>query len=459
MAIKRQKNKKIVTKKHTSRQQRESKQTKIIVSIAIALGAIVLGLVIYGLANQFIFRPQTTIASVGETKIKAGEFESYVQYTRTQLINQAFQYYTFQQQFGQFGGDFLQPAISIVSQLMQPIPFARGVLDEMIDNVLVREEAERRGITVSPQEVDQALHTAFGFFPNGTLTPTVTATILPTPTYSETQLAIIALNNSSTSVAEDGGEDSIVSNDNLETGQNLEVPQSETSNNSVESENELESEPDVSPTVTVTPTPYTTQEYGRNLKLFNKNYRPYNFDIHQLREIFLNQLLRERLIEVVAQDVPLMKDEIWARHILVESNEEALQILEDLSNGEDFAALAALHSIDDSNKDKGGDLGWFDKNTMVPSFSDAAFSLQEGEISDPVESNFGFHIIQVIGRRQSQISPAELQQLQLAAFNTWLVDLRSDRDDIEINPNWEKFAPTTPEVPQQFMTELLSQGQ
>jgi len=212
-------------------------------------------------------------------------------------------------------------------------------------------------------------------------------------------------------------------------------------------------------TITLTPTPYTTEIFAQNIKDFNTNYAPFNFDIDQLREIIEIQLLREKLVDEVTQDLPRTKDEVWARHILVETNEVALEVLSLLEEGEDFDSLAARFSTDESNREQGGNLGWFDENMMVPEFSGAAFSLAEGEISEPIETTFGFHIIQVIGKRVSQVLPSEFTQRQQAAFAEWLAEQRNTRDDIEINPNWDQFVPNTPEVPQQYLAELFQLSQ
>jgi parvulin-like peptidyl-prolyl isomerase len=226
-------------------------------------------------------------------------------------------------------------------------------------------------------------------------------------------------------------------------------------------EPELATTPEATPTVTLTPTPYTTALFAQNIRDFERLYAVYNFDLNNLREIFKVQLLREKLIEAVELDVEITKNEVWARHILVaeEDYDLALEILSRLDEGENFIDLAAIYSIDDSNKDRGGDLGWFDENTMVAEFAEAAFSLGEGEISEPVQTTFGYHIIQVLGKSESQVLPAKILQQRQQAFSSWLTEQRNSRDDIEIFDRWDQFVPTTPEVPQQFLIELYQQPQ
>jgi peptidyl-prolyl cis-trans isomerase C len=85
---------------------------------------------------------------------------------------------------------------------------------------------------------------------------------------------------------------------------------------------------------------------------------------------------------------------VKARHILVDTEEEALGILEKITSGADFAELAREKSKCPS-ADKGGDLGWFEKGKMDPAFEKAAFDLKKGEVSGVVKSSFGYHIIKV----------------------------------------------------------------
>ena len=90
--------------------------------------------------------------------------------------------------------------------------------------------------------------------------------------------------------------------------------------------------------------------------------------------------------------------QVRASHILVSSEREANRILEELRKGKDFGEMARRNSSCPSGK-SGGDLGFFGKGQMVKEFEDAAFSLKEGELSKPVKTDFGFHIIKVTARK------------------------------------------------------------
>ncbi|MDZ4133049.1 MAG: peptidylprolyl isomerase, partial [Dethiobacteria bacterium] len=94
-------------------------------------------------------------------------------------------------------------------------------------------------------------------------------------------------------------------------------------------------------------------------------------------------------------------EEVEARHILVESEELINEIAAMLADGDDFAALAAVHSLDQSNKDNGGHLGFFSRGMMVEEIVEAAFALEVGEISEPVQTSFGFHLIELLDRKEA----------------------------------------------------------
>ena len=105
------------------------------------------------------------------------------------------------------------------------------------------------------------------------------------------------------------------------------------------------------------------------------------------------------------------EEEAHARHILVPEEEEAKKIVARLKAGEDFAKLAKELSKDPGSGKEGGDLGWFGKGQMVPEFADAAFALKAGEVSVPVKSQFGWHIIKLEEKRNKPLPPlAEVRE-------------------------------------------------
>jgi peptidyl-prolyl cis-trans isomerase C len=111
------------------------------------------------------------------------------------------------------------------------------------------------------------------------------------------------------------------------------------------------------------------------------------------------------------------EQEVHARHILVETEDEAKAIEDELKKGADFAELAKKKSKDPGASD-GGDLGFFTKDQMVPEFSNVAFSLEPGKISDPVKSQFGWHIIKVEEKRNRKAPDFEQVKAQIETYVT-----------------------------------------
>ncbi|MBA9025272.1 peptidylprolyl isomerase [Peribacillus huizhouensis] len=113
--------------------------------------------------------------------------------------------------------------------------------------------------------------------------------------------------------------------------------------------------------------------------------------------------------------------EIHARHILVEDEATAKEVKDKLNKGEDFAKLAKEYSTDTGSAEKGGDLGWFGQGAMVPEFEEAAYALKKDEISEPVKSQYGFHIIQLLDKKEKKSyedSKAEIEkELKLAKLD------------------------------------------
>ncbi|MET0785879.1 MAG: peptidylprolyl isomerase [Paenisporosarcina sp.] len=126
--------------------------------------------------------------------------------------------------------------------------------------------------------------------------------------------------------------------------------------------------------------------------------------------IKLNLLQEKALtegIEVTDEEVKKqydnMKTELNARHVLVADEETAKEVKSKLDGGADFVAVAKEYSTEPAAKESGGELGWFTPDKMVKEFSDAALALDIDQISEPVKSEFGYHIIQVTDKREAEV--------------------------------------------------------
>ena len=128
-----------------------------------------------------------------------------------------------------------------------------------------------------------------------------------------------------------------------------------------------------------------------------------------LRELYFDKTLKGKIGEDEAKKIYTEKiaqlkpeEEIEARHILVDSEEKAKELHAKIVAGADFAQLAKENSTDTGSKDQGGVLGYFGHGQMVPEFEAAAFKLEKGQVSEPVHTNFGWHIIKVDDRRKKE---------------------------------------------------------
>ncbi len=142
------------------------------------------------------------------------------------------------------------------------------------------------------------------------------------------------------------------------------------------------------------------------------------------------QLIGTQMTQRVVADVPQSTEQVHARHILVDTQEEAQHIRSQLEAGADFAALAKAHSLDRSTRDNGGDLGYFPRGILIsPEVEEAAFSLQPGQFSEVIASPLGFHIVQVVERDSDRaVSPENMQLLRDQAVQKWVESLWANAD-------------------------------
>ena len=425
--------------KFVAQKEKEDRQKRTIIISTIVVLVAVFSLVAYGVLDKYVLKPKTPIVQLDSRTVNVVEFEQRVRYQRFQIINQTYQLIEFVQSLGgtpDIFAYFEQQIILATTQLSQPLLIGQEVIQNISDDLIILAEAEKMGIEVDEAQIDQEIRSVFGYFPEGTPTPIPINEPLPTSTMTSLQMTLVPPTDSP---EEDQEED-----------------QSTLPTNTPQVEEPSEGEPDPTATPLLIPTEYT-------LDLYEVNYQNYmdvltNEEIKEqtFRDMIRMYLVRKELMNVLSADITQTQEQIWVRHILVEDELTALEVTDKLADGQDFVVLAAEYSSDETNKDNGGDLGWFALGMMVQPFEEAAFALEVGEISDPVQTDFGWHILQALGKEQMPIDEAALENLRNQAFSEWLIEKRLEYE-LEINEDWISFVPSEPVLPQEVIDYIQFQ--
>jgi parvulin-like peptidyl-prolyl isomerase len=438
----------IKNKRHVAHLEQVARQTRAIKIGSIIIIALVLAVVIYGAIIDPAIQPYRPVASVNGVWVRVADFQAEGKIQRLQLVNQYNQYLQYAQMFGiadPANDQNFAPAIQKIEAQIEPLTLGQAVLDTVIDNQLIRQEAKKRNITVSTQEVDEELQAGLGYFPNGSPTPTLTSAPVIEPTLNATELALITITPTPGTITP-------TITPTLDPSITPTITFTPTAT--------VTAGPSPTPPATLTPmptsTPLTLQGYQEQLKT---EVAGLNKEAHlsesEFRSYYENQIYRRKLEEAVVADLKPIEEMVWARHILVATEAEALQVLARLQKGEDFGKIAAEVSLDTSSGPKGGDLGWLAKGSTIAEFQDAVFAMKVGETSSkPVQSAAGYHIIQVIGHENRAVSGDDFQKYKDQTFLDFLKKLR-EASKVEEYDLWKDVIPTEPVLP----TPAAPQGQ
>ncbi|HOV06877.1 MAG TPA: peptidylprolyl isomerase [Anaerolineaceae bacterium] len=424
------------TKKHEARLAREKRQRRLVTGIVGGVLIVVIILVAYGILYNEVFKKNQAVAKVGNTKITVEQFVKRVQYERLSYVESFTQYAA-----SGYASLFQSYLLEMQNTLDNYIQFGSDVLDKMIDEAVISAKAKELGITVSEEEIEKELERGFGFFPNGTPTPTATVEVvyLPTSTLSPQQLAIVTITPTPSPEPTETPEPTAT------TGPTEIVTETPVT--------DLTATATMEPTATEilpTATPYTREGFQSLYKTMLSNISSqFPYTEADFREYVTALLLNQKMYDYVTKDIPRDQEMVWARHILVATEEEAQTVLNRLNAGEDFAAVAAEVSTDTSNSASGGDLGWFTRGQMVPAFEDAAFSLEIGKLSDPIKTDYGYHIIQVLGREVRTLTDEQLDTVKSYYFRKFIDDAKAEMT-IKKYDIWAENVPSTPAIPEQY---------
>lgn len=438
------------TKKHVARLERERQQTRLILYLFGGLLTAVVLLLVYGYVEVNYLQLNKPVASVNGVEISAGDFEARVRIQRTQLLDNHQQYVQFQQFM-----DVTQQLQEIEYYLTTPGVIGQGVLNQMINEEIVRQEAVKLGISVSPEELEEAIQGDFGYYPDGTLTPTLTPTsfasleppaeafdvVTRTPAVTATLVDGTLAPELTSTPSVDGTNETTGT---LEATATLEPTATATATATLVPTSTPTSGP--TSTATATSTPYTldgfNDQYDTTVAKFNK----LGMSDEGYRKFVEIRLLQEKIKDAVVEEVTDTMPQVWARHILVGDQALAVSIIDRLKAGEDFAELAIEYSTDTGSGVNGGDLGWFSSGDMVPEFEAAAFTLEKsGDFTlIPVQSEFGFHIIQLIAKQDRPLAAEEVTAARDAKYNEWLAAARETYTVVINEEFWRLREPKDP---------------
>lgn len=414
-------------KRRVPRREIEARrQRRIRWGLAIATVAVLL-VIVGGILWDNVIKPRQTLAQVGDVAITR---EDYWKVRAYDLAEQADQY----QQLAQFVAPEQQSQyINLAQQSLSQLPAVWGSLDvdnttlgNMIDDQVYLQGAPSLGISLTPEEVRTYALNRFAPYD----APLIAAS--PTPTFTAERAAMAT--GTAAALAP-----SPIGTPGLATPVGVGTPAA-SDGTPLPLATPVASAGSATPAATppipnATPLPGATPSPADARATAEAGFSQFEsalFPIAHLSEadfdrlIAAPQLAQQRVREVVSAEVGQSAPQVHAEHILVTTQQAADEALARIESGEDFATVAQEVSTDTGTAPNGGDLGWFTREEMAPAFADAAFSLPVGEVSQPVASEFGWHLIKVLESDPDHpLTNAQITRLQDAAVSAWLAQERT----------------------------------
>jgi hypothetical protein len=380
-------------------------------------GAAILLVIIAGVTYDRIIKPNQTLAVVGPETISRQE---YWKSRANDLYEQAFQY----QDFARFvGPDQQGQYLARAQQSLSQVPEVWGStdvdptsLERMIEDQIYLQGLDDLGLEMSPDEIRTFALNRFAPPGSPLLPPS------PTPTLTA-ERAAMATSTTAALLATSIGTPIAG------------TPRAGTATAATPAATPVSSTPAATPVSDVTPAAPATPGPAEARATAEADFARYAEDLYPLAHLSQEDyeqlvaapnLARQKVADALAATIGQSAPQVHAWHILVPTREDAEAARARIIAGEDFAAVAQELSTDDSTGANGGDLGWFTREEMVAPFAEAAFSLEPGELSEPVESEFGWHIIEVAESDADRpLTDTQIARLEQAAIDRWLAEQRS----------------------------------
>ncbi len=407
---------------YKSRAEREEQLQRWVIRGILAVVGLLILLVAIAFAFEQLIIPNQVVATVEGQGITVREFQQEYLLERNRLLLQL-------NQIQNSGIDFQQlaqqePYASWINEVNVPDQLGLRVLNDMVDDRLLAREASALDVSINDDAVRQAVEAYFGFDPTAVALIGVEPTATPEPTITPSPF----VSPTPTSTPEP------------------------TATTDPEATAEMEDdaaaeEPEVTAQPTVVEPTLSAEEVRENFVETERDYRSY-FDREGVAAETLDTLFERNALETLLAEALIPADAglLYAdvRHILLGGEEQALDAIAALKQGESFAALARAVSTDPGSGARGGELGEAYVGNYVPEFRQAIEEAEVGALVGPIESEFGFHILQVRSKeeRSGADQDSQRERARQQAVQQLKDTLREDHDEaVVIHDIWLNHIP------------------
>ncbi|MBO9369913.1 MAG: hypothetical protein J7575_02310 [Chloroflexi bacterium] len=384
-----------LTKKQRTRAEREARINRWIIASTVAVGVLVIGILVYGYLTENVFKGREPVATVNGVPITTADFQARVRHYRIVLQEQR-DYYTAQRMAldptdpsVSFWLEFLNNQIRQLDAMLSEAYatlLGKEVLDQMILEELIRQEAARRGLTVSQEEIDWAIEEQFGYDRD-----VVAAFLTPTPAVT-TETTLTA-------------------------------------------------------TATPEPTPVSKEEFDRRYQEYVKTHlKRSGLSEAKFRAMVEASLLYDKLQQAMAAEIPPTMEQVQIRYLSFPTQEDAGKVAERLGKGEKWEDIAAEIEAEEGSPAYASDPEWVTQGFLKERFGEEAagtiWEIPATQHTAPLAGTDGrWYIVQVMDRQVRALDSWLRSYEEQRVFQEWL---RGQMATVQYSDNWASKVPTTP---------------
>ncbi len=368
-----------LTKKQRTRAEREARMTRWIIAGTVAIGVLVVGILVYGYLVTQVFPTRAPVATVNGVPITTADFQARVRHYRIVLKEQRDYYTAMRMELDptdpstSFMLEYLNGQIRQIESMLSDTyatMLGKEVLDRMAQEEILRQEAARRGISVSPEEIDRAIEEQFGYDRDAAMAALLTPTVSPaTPVTAETALTA---------------------------------------------------------TVTPEPTPVSKEEFDRRYQEYVKTYlKPSGLSEAKFRAMVEASLLYDKIRQAMAAELPPTMEQVQIRYFSVSTQEEAGKIAERLGKGEKWEDIAAELKEAQEVTAYASEPEWVTQGFLKEQFGEEAagtiWETPAPQYTAPLAGTDGrWYIVQVMGREVRELESWLRSYEEQRVFQEWL---------------------------------------